>query len=343
MLVSIIITNYNYSLYISECIESCLNQSYNDIEVIVVDDGSTDNSREIIEKYSDSITTIFQENKGMVESSNIGFSKSRGNVIIFLDADDYLMKDAILNINNGWKEGISKIHYRLQNIDAKGNYKDFTPERRFKLGNSEVWKEIISYGDYVTTPTSGNAYSREVLEKIFPLKDAKINNKGSYYDFIPTDAYLKLRVPFFGNVISIESPQGVYRIHGKNHGRTKTPYNDSSKRYRSLKLAKLNSIFIENYLSQRNLKWNSDILFRRNKMLIIRILSLRFDGPNHVWSRDTNFSLVLKVFSNLFSPSPDRFIRKIYNFSINILLLVLPKKNSFSLLKTIHPKSFKGT
>ena len=94
MKVSIIITNFNYEDYLEDCIKSCINQSYKNIEVIVVDDGSTDNSKDIIEKYSNSITKIYQKNEGMIGASNTGFKSAKGEIIMFIDADDYLYKNA---------------------------------------------------------------------------------------------------------------------------------------------------------------------------------------------------------------------------------------------------------
>ena len=289
MKVSIIITNFNYEDYLEDCIKSCINQSYKNIEVIVVDDGSTDNSKDIIEKYSDSIRKIYQKNEGMIGASNTGFKSAKGEIIMFIDADDYLYENAVSEICKMWKDGTSKIHFRLQNIDENGNEGSYTPPQKIKLGHGQVWKEILSNGMYITTPTTGNAYSRKVLEKVFPIEDAKINNEGSYYDFIPTDAYLKLRIPFYGNIISIENPLGVYRIHGRNNGVKKTPYTSKKKRQRSLKLSKLNSDFINIFASKNGLNWSEDVLFRRNKMMVIRILSFRFDGSCHPWDQDTRF------------------------------------------------------
>ena len=88
-LVSVIIGNYNYGRFISEAIESALNQTYKNFELIVVDDGSTDNSREIIESYGDKLTAIFQENGGQGRAFNAGFAVSKGEIICFLDSDDY--------------------------------------------------------------------------------------------------------------------------------------------------------------------------------------------------------------------------------------------------------------
>lgn len=91
LLVSVIIPNYNYEDFVGAAIESALGVDWPDIEVIVVDDGSTDHSRAVIERYPDRIRAIFlQKNAGRVVACNLGFARSRGEVVMFLDSDDML-------------------------------------------------------------------------------------------------------------------------------------------------------------------------------------------------------------------------------------------------------------
>ena len=96
-LVTVYITNYNYGDYVQQAIESVLGQSFQDIELIIIDDGSTDGSSDIISRYEDvsKIICIHQENRGLVHSSNIALRLSRGKYIMRLDADDYLVPQAL--------------------------------------------------------------------------------------------------------------------------------------------------------------------------------------------------------------------------------------------------------
>jgi glycosyltransferase involved in cell wall biosynthesis len=94
-LVSIVIPCYNAEKYISEAINSCLDQIYNEIEIIVVNDGSTDKSSEIIKTFGDKVKIIEQVNKGGSEARNAGLRIARGEFVKFLDADDFLEKDII--------------------------------------------------------------------------------------------------------------------------------------------------------------------------------------------------------------------------------------------------------
>jgi glycosyltransferase involved in cell wall biosynthesis len=97
-LVSILINNYNYGHYLAEAIDSALAQTYPQVEVIVVDDGSTDDSAAIIAGYGDRIQAIYQANQGQASAFNAGFARSRGELICFLDADDIFLPDKVATI-----------------------------------------------------------------------------------------------------------------------------------------------------------------------------------------------------------------------------------------------------
>ena len=94
-LVSVIIPNYNYAQYIREAVDSVLAQTYPSIEIVVVDDGSKDDSREIIESYGDKIKAIFQKNQGVSAARNNGVATSSGKFVAFLDADDVWLPEKL--------------------------------------------------------------------------------------------------------------------------------------------------------------------------------------------------------------------------------------------------------
>jgi glycosyltransferase involved in cell wall biosynthesis len=106
-LISIIIPCFNREKYISDAIDSCLKQTYKNIEIIVVDDGSTDNSVEIIKsKYYDKLKLIVQVNQGSASARNAGLFSAKGEFIIFLDSDDWLSDDLVeahVNTINKWQ------------------------------------------------------------------------------------------------------------------------------------------------------------------------------------------------------------------------------------------------
>lgn len=97
-LVSIIIPTYNAEKTLNECLDSCINQTHSNIEIVLINDGSTDKSLEIASEYrkKDSRIVIFdQKNKGQASARNVGLNNCKGEYVLFLDSDDWLQKDAV--------------------------------------------------------------------------------------------------------------------------------------------------------------------------------------------------------------------------------------------------------
>jgi GT2 family glycosyltransferase len=94
-LVSIVIPSYNHGRYVAEAIESVLAQDYPSIELIVIDDGSTDESREVLAKYVDRVRVVLQENVGQAATINRGWTEAAGEVVSYLSADDRLERTAV--------------------------------------------------------------------------------------------------------------------------------------------------------------------------------------------------------------------------------------------------------
>lgn len=94
-LVSIVITCYNYADYVAEAIESALGQKYKNREIIVINDGSTDGSKSIIEKYKEKVMVVSRANKGIVYTRNEGLDRASGKYILFLDADNTLTENYV--------------------------------------------------------------------------------------------------------------------------------------------------------------------------------------------------------------------------------------------------------
>lgn len=106
MRITIVIPAYNAEKYLEAALDSCVAQTYKDIEVLVVNDGSTDTTADIIDNYSKKypyIKSVYQENKGLVEARKTGARNTKTEYLIFLDADDYLEPDAVGNLVKGFE------------------------------------------------------------------------------------------------------------------------------------------------------------------------------------------------------------------------------------------------
>jgi len=208
-LVSVIIPNFNFAEFVAQAIDSALALDWPAVEVIVVDDGSTDASRSVIENYGDRVLAIFTENRGQKAAYNEGFSRSSGEVVIFLDSDDMLEPTLIEELMTVWRPGISKVQFQMKVVDANGTPTGaLLPQYHVQPTVAEVRLWARTAAAYPTPPGSGNAYSRTYLQKIFPLEGP---------DRI-ADSQCLAAAPFLGDVVTIAKPLVMYRVHGRNQG-----------------------------------------------------------------------------------------------------------------------------
>ena len=280
--VSIIINNYNYDRFLSEAIDSALNQTYPHTEVIVVDDGSTDKSRGIIAGYGNRIISILQPNGKQASAFNSGFAKSTGSIIIFLDSDDYLMPDAVNQIVQIWQPQLAKVHYRLAVVNADGESLGYSmPQGSGYLATGAVWQDLIMRGTYTGTPTSGNALNRSALKELFPIPDE--------YK-LTADDYLSTLIPFYGEVAAIEAPLGAYRIHGTNQWALATVSPTRFQRFVRHDIQ--NYALLVKKASDLGHEVPHDLEQRSIGRLWSRINSLRLDPVNHPVPKDKSYTLV---------------------------------------------------
>lgn len=209
MRVSIVITNYNYAAYLPAAIESALAQQHDNVEIVVVDDGSSDDSREVIARYSAAVTPVLKQNGGQGSAVNAGFAACSGDAVLFLDADDELLPKAAATIARLFADpGVAKAHWPLQVIDPSGRATGHLWPHG-DLPQGDLRQRLVASPDYLTPPQSGNAFARWMLEEVLPMPEA---------DFLTgADTYLFLLAPAFGEVRRSREPLGRYRRHTENN------------------------------------------------------------------------------------------------------------------------------
>jgi glycosyltransferase involved in cell wall biosynthesis len=210
-LATIVIVNYNYDEFVAAAIDSALAQSYAPLEVIVVDDGSTDGSRRIMSAYGSRIRTVFQNNAGQGAAYNTGWSAARGEIVLFLDSDDALTPDAIAKVAAAFKDSDAvKAQFYLAQVDRDMKPLGYRlPSYNFTRLDPRL--QIANYGYYVCPPASGNAFRKSFLDEIMPIADqARYRNA--------PDGYTTGLAGIAGRVVSIPETLGYYRIHGNNIG-----------------------------------------------------------------------------------------------------------------------------
>lgn len=157
-LVSIIITCYNYEKFVKQAIDSALNQTYESIEIVIVDDGSTDNSKQVIEEYKNNpkIVCINQKNAGVASARNNGIKVSTGDIILILDADDIIDKnyvEAIVNNLNDYRTIVTTDAYLTD----------------MNLNIIDIWKTSPASFDQILKQNSlvvSSGFSRKMFEEV---------------------------------------------------------------------------------------------------------------------------------------------------------------------------------
>ena len=140
---SIVIPVYNVEDYIERCLESVKNQTFKDYEVIVVNDGTKDNSMEIVNKYHFKI--INQENQGLSAARNNGAKKSKGEYILFLDSDDYLEKNTLTEVNKVIEKDTDLVRFQIKEVYEDGKVIEYNEQAFKNLNGEEAFSHIVNY------------------------------------------------------------------------------------------------------------------------------------------------------------------------------------------------------
>lgn len=202
--VSVIVDNFNYARYLPQALDSVLGQSLGDFECLVVDDGSQDASREIMEQYARAdrrVLPVLKENGGQASAFSAGFARARGDIIAFLDSDDFWYGDKLEKIVAAHQSCRIVQHYLAPN--GEGIYRQVRddPDRRHAL---------LAYGHmYNHSPCSALSFARECLEPFFPLLEPE---KMRGY----ADGCLLMLAMTRAPVCILSDVLGFYRIHGEN-------------------------------------------------------------------------------------------------------------------------------
>lgn len=225
-LVSIVINNYNYGRYLEQAIRSALAQTYRDVELIVVDDGSTDQSREIIARYADRCDVLLKENGGQASAFNAGIRRSKGEYVLLLDSDDYLFPDAVERFLAAFPPGYARIYSDLRVIDEHGAPRQGVAKSNyFRPFDGDPFASVRTGGDFFWAPTSANFLHGDTLRAIGPVPEKEYR--------ICADAYVLVQMALRGPVKSIPGELVAYRIHSSNNFATDSFSYSDARRLRS--------------------------------------------------------------------------------------------------------------
>ncbi|WP_339865435.1 glycosyltransferase family A protein [uncultured Algoriphagus sp.] len=220
MKVSVIIPSYNYADFLPECLESVLAQTWQDWEVLIIDDGSTDNTKKVAEKYQKKDSRIiyhYQENKGLSNARNTGINLSKGEYLQFLDSDDMISQDKLT----------LQVAHLEQNPDLSLSYcKSWyflgtTPDQLHSdllLQNSTTHPvldgkgygilQVLTKGNF--TAVSSPLIRRSIIEEYRPFPES-VTNSEDWYFWLKT-ALKGHHFQFLDNPLAFTK----IRVHGKS-------------------------------------------------------------------------------------------------------------------------------
>ncbi len=203
--VTIAICNYNYERFLTAAIDSALAQEYPATKVMVVDDGSTDGSRTIIESYGNRVLFLSKKNGGQVSAYNHAIASLDTEYVIFLDSDDVLYPSAVSEVMRFFEYGTwAKVQFRLDVMDNEGALTGaYVPHSE----PPQECGELLRCGWlYPSPPASGNAYRASALRQIFPVPEEGVNRYGA-------DFYAIYGVALTGPIATVPKSLGGYRVH----------------------------------------------------------------------------------------------------------------------------------
>ena len=284
MVVSIIINNYNYARYLRSAIDSALAQTYDAVEVIVVDDGSTDDSQAVIQAYGDSIMPLYQRNMGQAAAFNLGFACSTGDVIIFLDADDVLlpaMAAKVVEALDGQPQA-AKVMVRMAVIDDDGRPTgEEKPAEHLPLLEGDLRRHIVAFpSDIPWMPTSANAFRAAVLRQVMPVP--------AEYGRVGADWYVAQVTPLFGSVIFLDWIGAHYRVHGQNNYEQASGGIDMRQMRQTIHYARCTHRYVQHYAAQMGLlARETDGEDMSVAALANRFISLKLSPADHPYDGDS--------------------------------------------------------
>lgn len=274
---SVVITNFNYGKFVAIAIESLLSQEPRP-QIIVVDDCSTDNSRDIISAFKDQVTVVFQAvNQGHGGGFNAGFERATGDLVMFLDADDFMLPGSTETITANFQPAIVMYHYRMRYADEQGKLGGVYPRLSQSLAQGDISTKLRTRGEYDGTITSGLVFARSALLKVLPMDPERYRQGG--------DGYLSATVPLYGPSASFDHPISGYRLHSEQHSKFANAY---AKRARwGLQHKQQRHTSIAHHAAKLGLTVVPDLASADSGMVQDRLVSILLEPDKHPVAADT--------------------------------------------------------
>ena len=285
--VDIVITNHDYARFLGEAIESACAQTHPEVKVVVVDDGSTDGSRELLQRYSDRVEVVLKEQGGQASALNAGLERCRGEVLLVLDADDRLWPQAAERVAAAFAAdpGLSKVQFPMAIVDAEG-----APTGAVKPGGhlraptgDQRRAELTFPFDLPWLPGGGTGFRTEAVRRILPIPAADYPRTGA-------DWYLVHLTALLGEAALLDDVCADYRFHGGNAYELDRDEVDLDRLREAVGFAGATTRSLEALAGELGLEHPRPILSCAD--LANRLVSLKLDPARHPLASDRPLGLL---------------------------------------------------
>jgi glycosyltransferase involved in cell wall biosynthesis len=284
--VDIVIDNYNYGQFLGAAIESALAQTHEKVRIIVVDDGSTDDSKDVLRACEGRVEAVLKENGGHASAFNAGVARCRGDIVIFLDADDLLAPEAAARAARTFAadENVVKVQSRMEVVDAEGRSTGLVkPPPHIPMPNGDVRREELSQPfDLPWVPTSANSFRLEAIRRIMPIPEREYR--------MCAERYLVHLVALLGPVVSLDEVGAFYRVHGDNAYESLNPQLNLDRLRLTIRVEQSTAAGLLRVAEEIDLDHPAEILSVAD--LANRMISLRLAPGEHPVATDSRRSLL---------------------------------------------------
>jgi CTP:molybdopterin cytidylyltransferase MocA len=287
--IDIVVNNHNYGRFLGDAIDSALAQTHPHVRVIVVDDGSTDDSTEVIASYGDRIVAVCKANGGQASAVNAGFARVEGDIVMFLDSDDTLHPEigAQVAAAAAANPDAAKIQWRLELAGPDGEPSGIVlPARHIPMPAGDMRRAELTFPfDIAWSSTSGIAIPRAVVARILPMPEPQFR--------IGADFYLQHLTALLGMVVSLDVVGAYRRLHGGNAFEQAASADlDLGHIHEAIRMSGVTCVQLELLAQQLGLPIPS------GKVLSVsdlghRLVSLRLDPGRHPVAGDTRLGLAV--------------------------------------------------
>ena len=308
--ISVIVPIYNVEKYLSKCIDSIINQTYTNLEIILVDDGSPDNCGIMCDDYSlkdNRIKVIHKKNGGLSHARNIGLEIATGDYISFIDSDDYIHKEfyeILISLIVKYNADIAQCEFLKvyeEGINNSNNYKSYIDEKIIMLSNNEALNNLYNKNCVNTVVVWNKLYKKQLFKNIrYP--------KGKIHE----DEYTTYKVLFNASKVVLTSRQMYYYLQRSS--------SIMGEEFNIKRLDRLDAYF------GQVLFYNDKKMFKLEEKAKIKFEGLIRASMSKVWK--SNLDNKKQIFDSLIN-----YYRKNYNLFSDNLNISFKKKSTMLLFK----------